>query len=159
MSNWWKFSFLRVITRPNSKSSLCFLRFETPFVGLILDWMIRKGQRMKTLTDSEEVCYHNAGPERAWVTLRFYEGLAFKGSRCHFVESKIWLHKMSCRASSRHIRTTVQFRGIFHYILLLKLLLKHLYNHMHFITNGFKRWTNSIDPRKRVPLIYKGPIS
>ena len=35
------------------------------------------------------------------------------------------------------------------------LLLKHLSNHMHFITNGFKRflYTNSSDPRQRVPLI------
>ena len=37
-----------------------------------------------------------------------------------------------------------------HYILLLK----HLSNHMHFITNGYKRFskTNSTDPRQRVPL-------
>ena len=37
-----------------------------------------------------------------------------------------------------------------HYILLWK----YLSNHMHFITNGFKRFskTNSSDPRRRVPL-------
>ena len=42
-----------------------------------------------------------------------------------------------------------------HYILLLK----HLSNHMHFITNGYKRFskTNSTDPRQRVPL--KGGVS
>ena len=34
------------------------------------------------------------------------------------------------------------------------LLVKHLSNHMHFIKNGFKRFskTNSTDPRQRVPL-------
>ena len=34
------------------------------------------------------------------------------------------------------------------------LLSKHLSNHMHFITNGYKRFlkTNSTDPRQRVPL-------
>ena len=38
-----------------------------------------------------------------------------------------------------------------HYILLLN----YLSNHMHFKTNGFKRFlkTNSTDPRQRVPLI------
>ena len=37
-----------------------------------------------------------------------------------------------------------------HYILLLK----YLSNHMHFIANGYKRFseTNSTDPRQRVPL-------
>ena len=32
------------------------------------------------------------------------------------------------------------------------LLLKHLSNHMHFITNGYKRFskTNSTDPRQRL---------
>ena len=42
-----------------------------------------------------------------------------------------------------------------HYILLLK----HLSNHMHFITNGYKRFskTNSTDPWQRVPL--KGSVS
>ena len=36
------------------------------------------------------------------------------------------------------------------------LLLKHLSNHMHFITNGYKRFskTNSTDPRQRVPLTF-----
>ena len=36
------------------------------------------------------------------------------------------------------------------------LLLKHLSNHMHFITNGYKRFlqTNSTDPRQSVPLIF-----
>ena len=35
----------------------------------------------------------------------------------------------------------------------LILLLKHLSNHMHFITNGYQRFlkTNSTDPRQRVP--------
>ena len=35
------------------------------------------------------------------------------------------------------------------------LLLKHLSNRVHFITNGYKRFsrTNSTDPRQRVPLI------
>ena len=39
------------------------------------------------------------------------------------------------------------------------LLLKHLSNHMHFITNGYKRFskTNSTDPWQRVPL--KGSVS
>ena len=34
-------------------------------------------------------------------------------------------------------------------------LLQHLFNHMHFITTGYKRLlqTNSSDPRQRVPLI------
>ena len=34
-------------------------------------------------------------------------------------------------------------------------LLKHLSNHMHLITNGYKRflWINSTDPRQHVPLI------
>ena len=34
------------------------------------------------------------------------------------------------------------------------LLLKHLSNHMHFIKKGYKRflYTNSSDPRQRVPL-------
>ena len=35
------------------------------------------------------------------------------------------------------------------------LLLKYLYNHMHFKTNGYKSFskTNSTDPGQRVPLI------
>ena len=34
------------------------------------------------------------------------------------------------------------------------LLLQHLFNHVHFVTNGYKRFskTNSTDPRQRVPL-------
>ena len=35
-------------------------------------------------------------------------------------------------------------------------LLYHISTHMHFITNGYKRFlsTNSSDPKQRVPLIY-----
>ena len=38
------------------------------------------------------------------------------------------------------------------------LLLNHLSNHMHFITNGYKHFskTNSTDPRQRVPLSLLG---
>ena len=37
------------------------------------------------------------------------------------------------------------------------LLSKHLSHHVHFMTNGYKRFleTNSSDPRQRVPLKYQ----
>ena len=40
------------------------------------------------------------------------------------------------------------------------LLLQHLSTHMHFITNGYKRFskTNSTDPRQRVPSMTKSEI-
>ena len=64
---------------------------------------------------------------------------------------KLGLHKMVCWVNSWCIWETMQFRGMIDYILLLI----HLSNHFNFITDGFISfsWTNSTDPRQRVPLI------
>ena len=50
-------------------------------------------------------------------------------------------------------RATLSDTCVDHYILLLK----HLANYMHFITNGYKRFleTNSSDPRQCVPFKQK----
>ena len=52
---------------------------------------------------------------------------------------------MANRVSARRKRKTMQF---------LVILLNIFLTNMHFITNGFKcfLWTNSSDPRQRVPL-------
>ena len=60
---------------------------------------------------------------------------------------------MADRVSRQGKRKTVQFQAVCvdHCILLLQ----HLSNHMHFLTNGYRCFskTNSTDPRQRVPLI------
>ena len=67
----------------------------------------------------------------------------------HFVESKFFSHKMADHVSSRHIMK------MFVWIVIYILLQNYLSNHLHFITNHFKRFskTTSTNPRQRVPLI------
>ena len=66
---------------------------------------------------------------------------------------KLDSHKWPTAFSRRGKRKTVQFRGMFVWIIVFYFY-NNLSTHMHFITNGYKRFskTNSTDPRQRVPL-------
>ena len=59
---------------------------------------------------------------------------------------------MADRVSRRSERKTVHFQGIFVWIVVFYLQ-HHFSTHMHFTTNGYKRFskTDTTDPRQRVP--------